>query len=235
MLHHKDFRSIWELAHVWAGYGNGDTGEDTIPEAVEDKLQKLIWGFLRKKISLRRRTGRKVFDEPLYFLIFDLNRARVGLSNAVINRRYERRFLSSVFAMRSEILKWCEDEFLLPPSFWTEVKVNFPELADKSPSGRHKDDEINKELCQAIARTLWDFDQRIHPAHMASHKAIRKYGNGALYKDDETVRGWIAEVDPLSKERKTGRPPAIRYLLDLENGGFNKEFLSELDNQTSKK
>ncbi|MEK7153684.1 MAG: hypothetical protein AAB834_07055, partial [Patescibacteria group bacterium] len=80
---------------------------------------------------------------------------------------------------------------------------------------RHRDEAIDKQLCQAIARTLWDIDPQVHPAHMIKHKAIRRYGNAATYKDDETIRSWIAEVDPLKGQRKAGRPPTVPYVLDL--------------------
>lgn len=44
MLHKNDFRSIWELAHLWAEQDPAITDPENLPEAVTDKLQKLIWG-----------------------------------------------------------------------------------------------------------------------------------------------------------------------------------------------
>lgn len=135
--------------------------------------------------------------------------------------------------MRSEVLKWCADEFLAPPGIWAADMVlasggDVPKLV----SGRHRDDEINKQICQGIARALWEIDPQIHPAHMAKHRAILKYGNGGIYKDEDTVRGWINEVDPLKKERKTGRPPSVRYLLDIEKGGLSGDFVHTLKDQS---
>jgi hypothetical protein len=37
LLHESDFRSIWDIAHLWAGYPRGDQSAD-VPEAVLDKL-----------------------------------------------------------------------------------------------------------------------------------------------------------------------------------------------------
>jgi hypothetical protein len=63
-------------------------------------------------------------------------------------------------------------------------------------------------------------DPNIHPAHMAQARAIRLYGNGKLYKDENTVKGWISDVDPRKGQRKTGRPENIPYRIDLETGGL---------------
>ena len=222
MLHPNDFRSIWELAHLWAGTAPEKTDPDNLPDAVIDKLQKLMWAFLRNKIGLRRKSGVKVVQENLFILLFNLNRTRVRLANDVRSRQFGKDLLDSLFVMRSEVLKWCADEFLTPPGIWAADMVltsggDVPKLV----SGRHRDDEINKQICQGIARALWEIDPQIHPAHMAKHRAILKYGNGGIYKDEDTVRGWINDVDPLKKERKTGRPPSVRYLLDIEKGGLS--------------
>lgn len=89
MLHPNDFRSIWELAHLWAGAAPEKTDPDNLPDAVIDKLQKLMWAFLRDKIGLRRKSGVKVIQENLFILIFNLNRTRVRLSKDVRSREFE--------------------------------------------------------------------------------------------------------------------------------------------------
>ena len=233
MLHPNDFRSIWELAHLWAGVHPESTESAKLPDDVIDRLQKLIWAFLRKKIGLRRKSGNRVIQDDMWLFIFNVNRTRVRLGNIVTTHEFDKEFLSSLFVMRGEILKWCDGEFLTPPAIWAPESVGAVggTAENRSVGGRHKDDELNKQLCQAIARTLWDFDSQVHPAHMAKHKAILRYGNGALYKDEETVCNWIAEVDPLKKERKTGRPPAVPYLIDLEKGGFNKETVGPISDR----
>jgi hypothetical protein len=51
-MHPNDFRSIWELAHLWEGEDPDKTDPAHLPEPVVDKLQKLIWGYLRKQFRL---------------------------------------------------------------------------------------------------------------------------------------------------------------------------------------
>ena len=60
MLHPNDFRTIWELAHVWVGADPSISDPQNLSNAVIDKLQKPIWAYLREKIGLRRKNGIKV-------------------------------------------------------------------------------------------------------------------------------------------------------------------------------
>lgn len=123
-----------------------------------------MWAFIRNKIGLRRKSGYMVSQDPLFLLFFSLNRTRMRLLKAVRARQFEKDFLDSLFVMRSEVLKWCAEEFLAPPGIWAgDMALPNGGDAPKPISGRHREDEINKQLCQAIARALWDIDPQIHP------------------------------------------------------------------------
>jgi hypothetical protein len=127
-------------------------------------------------------------------------------------------YLSKLYCERAEVLAWCEKELLTPPSFWAKNMAKEP-LSKRPPlEDRLRNEELDRLVCQAIARVYWDIDPNIHPAHMGMAKAIKLYGNGKLYKDQNTIKSWIAEVDPRKGERKTGRPENIPYRIDLETG-----------------
>jgi hypothetical protein len=61
---------------------------------------------------------------------------------------------------------------------------------------------IDKSICQAVAKTLWDIYPKMTIEEMRDHKAIQLYGGGAQYSIDTTLRRWLREVDP--RELKTG-------------------------------
>jgi hypothetical protein len=231
MLHESDFKSVWDIAHLWAGYARGADGTE-LSEPVLDKLQKLIWAFARKQISLRTRSGNRVPNEAMYLFLFDLNKPRAQLFEMRAQQRYDEAMLDSLFVMRSEVLKWCKEDDLTPPAIWAPgAKTAGGAEGQNVVVGRHREEAIDKQRCQAIAQALWDIDPQIHPAHMINHKAIQKYGNAGQYEDPDTIRSWIVEVDPLRRERKPGRPPSVRYILDLDNGGLSKDWLAALNNK----
>jgi hypothetical protein len=76
---------------------------------------------------------------------------------------------------------------------------------------------------RAYAQVLWLIDPRIHPSHIAKSTALRKIENVRGHNPD-TVRDWIADLDPLKIDRE-GRPPSIEYYIDLETGGLNEKGL----------
>ena len=234
MLNKNEFRSVWEIAHLWEDVDVPQSDAANLSDGVSDKLYIILWAFLRKHLPLRTARGYRIYNEPapLILIFLDINWKRRRLEKMVDTNRYDRDFLDSIYVMRPEFLAWCRGEFLLPPGIWmpSEQVLSGPGVAreeaaipEKALVGRHRDDEINKQLCQAIARTLWDIDPQIHPAHMAKARPIQLYGNAKLYKDEETVRDWLADVDPMRKQRKTGRPPVVGYRIDLETGRLKGE------------
>lgn len=220
MLHPNDFRSIWDLAHVWEGYNSDRSDPAMLPEPVVDKLQKLIWGYIRKHYRLRSPAGYLIEQDDDFFLFFNFNRTRVNLRRAAVERKFDKKLLSNLYVMRSDVLRWCDQEYIAPPAMWAPSAA----ATQAIKVGKHKNEYLDKKLCHAIAQTLWELDPSIHPVHMANSRYIRVYGNGGGYPA-ETLKGWLTEVDPLAEGRKTGRPKNTEYLIDLKmrNGGSEQE------------
>ncbi|MCM0084457.1 hypothetical protein L4X63_23035 [Geomonas sp. Red32] len=98
-----------------------------------------------------------------------------------------------------KFLAWLYDKgYDLPYEFKAEIEKEDAEL----PMRQRLRGSIDKEVCQGIARTLWDSSPDMTIEQMRDHKAIQVYGSGKLYKGDNTLRGWLREVDP--RTHKTG-------------------------------
>ncbi|MCC5858609.1 MAG: hypothetical protein JJT90_10665 [Ectothiorhodospiraceae bacterium] len=77
-------------------------------------------------------------------------------------------------------------------------------MAPAEPAGEEVptlQSQRDRELCRAIARTLWDEHPEMTIAAMTRHHAIRIYGNGKQYKEP-ALRKWIKDLDP--------RPPGLK-------------------------
>lgn len=223
-LESKDFLTIWDIAHRWAGYDADATEPQSLPEDAKYWIHKVVFGYFSKDLVLRRKNGKRVLDEDIYLLlVFNVTPWRSRLWECLTRDVFDKDFLNSLYVMRSQIITWCAKEHIDPPAFWTALRPEAEPAGKPTINNRRKDEEIDRLVCQAIARSYWDIDPQIHPAHMAKAKAIRLYGNGKQYKDPDTVKGWILEVDPLKDQRKIGRPPEIPYLIDLETGGLRKD------------
>ncbi len=225
MLDSEEFKSIWDIAFFWEGLQPPQDDPSHLPDGVVRKIEKLIWAFRECQLTLRDPSGQAVYDEKehLFEIVF-LNRTRKLLKKCYKLKSYPKAALDNKFIKRVDLLKWCTEDFTNLPEFWVNGNLKSPSETSqtKQPIGRHINQELDKQLCQSIAQTLWDIDPNIHPAHMAKSWAIVKYGNGRQYKrkdgDYETIKKWIKEVDPKRGQRGDGCPPNISYLIDLESG-----------------
>lgn len=221
-LEGKDYLSIWEIGHRWAGFDPDATDPNDLPEQVRYLIHKLIEGYLSDDLKLRRASGYRIPRENQLFFIWNLNFWLNQLWRCLTKNVFDKNRLSGCFVRRSELLKMCVKEDVDPPAFWIKQRAESP-VAKSTINNRPKDEETDRLVCQAIARTYWSIDPQIHPAHMARAKAIHLYGNGKQYKDPETVRNWISEVDPQKDQRKSGRPASVPYLIDLETGALSQK------------
>lgn len=61
--------------------------------------------------------------------------------------------------------------------------------------------EIDKAVCQGIARTLWDEYPEMTIEHMQDHHAIQVYGSGKMCCADTTLRRWLGGADTRTVKR----------------------------------
>jgi hypothetical protein len=126
------------------------------------------------------------------------------------NRIYDKDKLESVFLDKYEIFQFCSERDIPPPEFWyTESDKN--RLSEKNNEEKPvtqkqlRPSQLDRELCRAIAQTLWSIYPDTNIKKMCEHQAIKIYGNGNQY-GVKTIRGWITDLDPRPPEQKTGRP-----------------------------
>lgn len=225
-LDSDDYQTVWQLAHNWVGAAPDKNYTDELPTELKEAIHRLMHASLNQAISIRTRNRGFFLDESFLSFIFDFHHTSRFLK-CLRKDVFDKAYLDSIYVKRGDVLRWCQNEFLTPPPLWSEQKANAPgeftNIANKFVlENRIRDDRIDKLVCQSIARTVWQIDSNIHPSHMAKSKFIQLYGNGKLYTDEDTVKNWIAEVDPQKSERKTGRPPKIDYLIDLQTGDLRQ-------------
>jgi len=128
------------------------------------------------------------------------NAAIEGFERCFEGRIYDKGKLDSVYMSKWSLRKFCHRQGVALPTFWyTKEEAEEPTPAPKRPS------QIDKQMCGAVAQTLWDIDPTLTIAAIIEHKAIQRFANGALY-GAKTLRDWVKEVDPRPPEAKRGRP-----------------------------
>ncbi|WP_085813172.1 hypothetical protein [Geoanaerobacter pelophilus] len=126
-------------------------------------------------------------------VIFDSEQAR--RSNLWIEQEIDA-YASEVWPDR--FLEWLHKRgYRLPYEFkvfiGVEERVEIP--------NKKLQEQIDREVIQGIARTLWDEYPEMTIEQMYEHKAIRLYGSGHVCCADTTLKRWLGEVDPRAKKR----------------------------------
>lgn len=225
-LDSKDYQTVWRLAHNWVGADPDKSDPNALSIELKETIHRFMSAAINHAISIRTRRMGFFTDDSFSSYIIEFHHFR-KFSKCLRGNEFNKAYLDAIYLKRGDVLRWCQNEFLAPPPFWAEQKPSVPgestNIANKFfLENRIRDDRLDKLVCQAIARTLWQIDPNIHPAHMAKSKFIQRYGNGKLYTDENTVKNWIAEVDPRKSERKTGRPLKTEYLIDLQTGDLRQ-------------
>ena len=156
-----------------------------------------------------------------------------GLDRVFKHREYPVEQLESIHLSRESFSDFCQLRNIDLPDFWfSEVDKNRlidntenPALPDTKPESKAEDSseilpvssgkkpvrtsQIDKQLCQAIARTLWHDNPNLTIKEICNHHAIQFFGNGRLYSGKNTLPDWISEVDPRPAEQKRGRPKKL--------------------------
>ncbi len=212
----EDFRSIWALAHDWGDVTLNKVDSHELPKPVLLNIQRISAAIINRSLKAQTRRAIIFVDDSIFSIVTDLKHFR-KLLKCKWGSNFDKDYLQTIYVKRSHFIDWCELEKYPKPDFWllTHLGIN-PQVTN-----RPKNEAEDKAVCRAIAKVYWDIDPSIHPSHMIKSRAIRIIGNGNQYKDNKTIKAWIADIDP-DKNRKPGRPEEIVYKIDLETGGLHK-------------
>jgi hypothetical protein len=223
VLHDIDHLSIWEVAHRWANLDPDHSDPKQLPIAVKDAFRRIAKAVQLEHIPLcnevgiqgrnyiySRSTGKRIESEECFS----------ALDDCLHRRRFDRDLLSLIYLPQWEFGAWLCGERMPLPDFWfpeewckqNAARLGLPEEQDAEINDQPKvqknpiNAQVDKQLCQAIARTLWDQTPNMTIAAVCRHKAVLQYGNGSLYKGKDTLRNWLREVAPEAVRGRRGRP-----------------------------
>ena len=122
-------------------------------------------------------------------------------------RIYDKEKLDHSYTLQYKLAHTCETYGISLPAFW------YPENWNKSPSKdaeaqeekKLRPNQLAKQLCQAIASTLWAEYPEFTIQQIITHPSLKRFGNGAHY-EERTLREWVKTVDPRPEDTRRGRP-----------------------------
>ncbi len=212
----EEFQTVWQLAHNWVDANPAETDANAVSLELKTAIHRLMNAMACREISARTRKWIIFEGNSFLSLPFDLFHY-LEFIQSLKKDKFKKIYLDNLYVKRNEVLSWCENvAYLDPPPCWMPKQLPDGQIISKEiKNHRPKEETEDRIRCQAIACALWDLDPNIHPKHLAKSEIMRRFGNGRQYNED-TVKNWIAEVDPQKDQRKSGRPPDIEYKIVLK-------------------
>lgn len=169
--------SIWELGHRWHNLDPESTDPKKLPLAVQDTLRSLSGAYHYDGLMIVNSNG--VENKGAYHELtqhrYKLEEIEEGLFDCYREKIFDKRLLESVYVEQQPLGKWCLAEGITLPGFWfsaewkpdsysygrwesnnsgKESLQNTQETDGSQPGTKLRSLQIDKLVCQAIARTL---------------------------------------------------------------------------------
>lgn len=199
----KDFKSIWHASMEWLNFDPQNIDSTQTPQEVGELIHKIILGFLKKDLVLRRRCGGKVPHEPLPFFFWDENYYRVKLWDCLSSGNFDKELLRNLYVERSNILGWCEKERIAAPKYWapsneTHLSQAIEEIADDNNDGWYNaltERRKQKVACLEVAKELWKINPNQTYHEVFHHPDMKKYGHPNNFSFN-TFKTWSRSFAP---------------------------------------
>lgn len=111
-----DFKTVWQLAHDWAGEKSDQTDPNAISPKVRVSIDRLIRAIGNKEISGRWKGYRIFLDDSAFSFIFDI-RHEIRFFIWVMFNKFSKDYLDNLYVKRNEVIIRCDKVALLesPP------------------------------------------------------------------------------------------------------------------------
>ncbi|PXW85017.1 hypothetical protein C8R34_12251 [Nitrosomonas sp. Nm84] len=204
-----DFKSIWQLAHDWAGEKSDQTDSAAISSGLRLAIDRLIRAIGSKEISARWKGHRIFFDDSFLSIIFDF-RHTIKFYRWLMHNKFSKDYLDNLYVKRNEVITWCEKVALLaPPPCWTQNQITATgqtvETEDENKNWHDEMTDRRRKItgCLELARKLWKENPNHSYDQIYNHSIMQKYGNPSVFSKD-SFQEWAKEYAP-ELARKGGR------------------------------
>lgn len=186
-----DFKSIWQLAHDWAGEKPDQTDPNAISPELRLAIDRLIRAVGNKEISGRWK-GYRIFLGNFFLSLILEPIHCIKFYRWLMYHQFSTDYLDNLYVKRNEVITWCENVALLdPPPCWSLKKstANNPatsELVDPDDENNSWYDKITERrrqrvVCIELAKQLWEVNPNLSYDEMKSHPIMQQYGYSSTF------------------------------------------------------
>ena len=204
-----DFKSVWQLAHIWIGEEPPQAISSTLSPQLRLAIDRLMRAISSGEISARYKNYRIFDSDSFWSIIFD-SRHIVKFYIWFVHNKHSKNYLDNLYVKRNEVISWCEKIALItPPPCWhlaTIHAIATSEETEDENSNWHvelTDDRRKKTGCLELAKKLWEENPELSYEQIYDHPIMKKYGNHSIFSK-ESFKKWAKEYAS-EYARKGGR------------------------------
>ena len=182
-LDSQDYQTIWKLAHNWSNTDPESTNENSLTPETKIFIHRIMSAINQSKITVRSRRFQIFQDESVFSFIVDFNHFR-KFSQCLKKDIFIKAYLESLYVRRSDVLTWCDNDFLSPPPIW-QIKnnqlnsVGVYDSSDDENEGWYKeisDTRKKRVACLELAKKLWQISPHLTYEEIYNHEIMKQYG-----------------------------------------------------------
>lgn len=112
-----DYRTVWQLAHNWAGQDSqNSTSSDPSPE-VKEAIYRILVAIGNRLISVRTSDFVIFKDDSFLNFLFEI-RHYLKFDACKRKGKFDKEYLDSLYVWRPEVIRWCQNDLLPIPPCW---------------------------------------------------------------------------------------------------------------------
>lgn len=148
-----DYRTVWQLAHDWAGQDSQDNTASVPSTEVKKAIHRILVAIINKLISVRT-SSIVIFDDDSFLgFVFDI-RHYLKVRACQRKNRFDKKYLDSLYVWRPEVIRWCKNDLLpIPPCWQPKVEAGVVTHTESTPEVEvQADTATKKEITKGISK-----------------------------------------------------------------------------------
>jgi hypothetical protein len=203
-LDSKDYQTVWQLAHNWVGANPVESDPSALPAELKEAIHRLMLAALNQAISIRTRKWSFFVDDTFMSFIIDFGHFKKFRKCARYDE-FDKAYLDSIYVKRSDVLRWCQNEFLTPPPIWQPAEINSQTPAQDNDAEEDEETGWYENLsgkrkqrvaCLEMAKRLWEIKEKQTYGEVFNHPQMLLYCKPSAFSSLRAFKVWAGEFAP---------------------------------------
>lgn len=198
-LDSKDFQTVWQLAHNWVNADPDASDPNALSVELKEAIHRLMAAAINRTLPIRTRRFKIFMDDSAFTVISDFHHFRKFLK-CLRQDLFDKTYLNSLYLNRSDVLRWCQSEFLTPPPIWKLEQISGAahEESDDENAQWHKrltDRQRRVITCLEIAKRIWKDNPALSYEDVYNHPDMIHQDKPRTFTLD-SFKKWTREFAP---------------------------------------